>query len=265
LLPLKARKVSTLHLYADEPAFRTVEKRFPSPYRVEACCASPEEAHVLLRPILPSDALAIVGLPAPTASELQRCAIEQVVWPLVPTTDERAWMRNVAVAGLLDAVRNPKHEPGVDLDYDAVRGWLPKERPRLAELRLQGLCNLDLPAANRGAAATNRTYYALAAQYLAGADRSGWARKLLGKHKEPQVDHSVHRHSITAVHRRQAALEAVLGTDWPKTESKFHRLCAGIDVPMYVQIHLAQRAGPRVLFASPQADQTLVWMQRFRK
>lgn len=215
LLGVKAGKPANLHLHTDEPAFRGKQKAASlSTFRDAYVDHAAAEAHVLVWPKLSAKALALVGLPDPTAHELVRSAAILVAAQFSPAAVADPWLAEVFAWGVLEDLVNGKHEFGVDPAYDTRRQPLLRKLEAREELLLKSTI-LDFEiAASREAAGEDDAHQCLLARTMAAASKD-WAKKLLAKPPKKTTVRAEIRH---------AAVERAFGTDWIKTEGLFAKL-----------------------------------------
>ncbi len=241
LLSLRTCKPATIHVYADDAPFRAIEKQHSSVTvpveslgRLEA-----QEAHVLLWPHLSKQALEIVGLPSTTSQAIVLRAAQLVAAQYAPTAARDPWLAEVFAYAVLESLVNPRHQFGLEPAYDTRRAFLYQCMEERRELPLQGtVLDFEVPKTRRDLD-DDEENKCLMAQMMA-ATAPGWARKLLGQPGK----------KLTArAEVRFAAVEAVLGGNWPKTEARFAKLCLTVRPVWKENGPMIARRGERLLMA----------------
>ncbi|HEX6812828.1 MAG TPA: hypothetical protein VF384_14475 [Planctomycetota bacterium] len=216
LLSLREQKPPAVHVYAEEAAFRAVEKRLggggvpvESLGKLDA-----QEAHVLMWPQLSEKALAIVGLPSPTAQAIVSRAAQLSAAQQAPAAVKDPWLAEVFAYAVLESIVNPKHTFGLEPAYDTRRSFYfqlleARQPPQLKSMVL----DFEVPATRRDHDDEEERKCTMA--QMMSATGGTWAKKLLSKPAK----------KITArVEARLQAIESVLGDNWVRTESLFSKM-----------------------------------------
>lgn len=215
LLQAKFAAKPKIVVYADEAAFRAVEKSAANePCLVEAFCAPDGSvAHVLLRPMLGPKLRMVIGLPEPTRQSLMQCAARLLAASQSPTAVADPWLAEIVGFGVLENLTNPGGACGVEPHFDSRRVWHALTTRGHANMELKPrLIDLALPK-DRSDYEIRIERSAVVAQLLA-REGAGWARKLLVK---PPKD-------LGVAANRLRVFEAAMGKDWNKTEAKWASL-----------------------------------------
>lgn len=243
----------TLHVYSQEKAFRDVERQLAPRRFLREDFSLPQAAvaHVALWPQLPRTSLERVGLPSPTADALVRHTAQLVVAQRQPAAAADPWLAEVFGFGVLETLRNPKGLADVDLPGDTRRfaaAW------RVREGHRQGLAAWieDETPGSRDDHDELQADQAIFSQLLRDKSAS-WAKKMFAKKPKDGTD-------PRAI--RKAALEAVLGSDWLKTEARLDKLLREQDPTFRIELPMVHRDGDRTVIAGTKAMAGILYAQR---
>lgn len=217
LLGAKNPTPPVLHVYADEPAYRALEREHaPGFERPSFARLAEQAAHVLLWPGLSAQALAIVGLPDSTRQQLIGCAAQLVAAQHARIAVEEPWLAEVFAYAVRESIVHPKRAFGREPDFDSRRLLLHHDlaQGKLRELR-GSYMDFSTPTTKQQFDAQEESK-CLMAQMMADSGK-GWAKKLLPSSCK---DEGKPRAIV-----RTNAVERVLGTNWTKIESHFSELC----------------------------------------
>jgi hypothetical protein len=211
-------RTQTIHVWADHDGYSQVAKTPGVPFEMPAVARTERaEAHVKVQPLLTASESELLGLPV----SVRHTIVEQAAALAALDRSEAArrdpWCANVFAAGVLAAVAFATTADGVDPNRDC-RFWFLIEDAKAG--RLEPVKQLVL----RVGKPEDRSQFdwvhgaEAAVAGLLATTGNAWARKLLAA--KPKAAGRIRS-------QRADALEAVLGTDWERSDERMRKLLAG--------------------------------------
>ncbi|MEO6593617.1 MAG: hypothetical protein ABIP94_02565 [Planctomycetota bacterium] len=220
LLGLRTLEPSALHVYAEEPEFRALEKQHrPTGLpRESLVLLEPRQAHVLLWPRLSLQAYQIVGVPEPLRQAIVSDCAQLAAAQHSSAAIEDPWLAEVFAYAVLEGMINPKHEFGLEPAYDTRRLVIYHDYEQRRPRELRGTILDFSVATTKQEVELQEEKKCLMAQMMAATGGS-WAKKLLGSTPKKDTPRAVLRND---------SVDSVLGSKWPRIESQFTKMCQKI-------------------------------------